>query len=918
MSGSEEEEYVDALGVVTALERTCELEAKLRQAIQDTHPLTTTLDWDFNSADREREALLAISEQLEYLEDKLREYRFLEPAELENKAVLLGQLDAVRRELVEVVDRFLPHVVFGKDAVRAVLAFAQVADDGAGEDDEESEEQLEGQQRLQHGQGEGEEEHEAGLTDNGGLTRRLSGGSSMGGFASEIEPEEVQLGPGGVPRRSLSDRARRDTSAFYDAAASEPAAGLIPAVRRSTGALQRPPRYPTHQQQQQQQGGGGQGNVLREQGQQGVLHGKQHGPPAASPKRPSSLQAGTASSPTSLHQQHTAQLAYMQQQQSPTRSAFLQHHQHQHRLGDAAASHLHPLAANVVPGAASGSSSPGAAATATALRSATATASWQGRRQQEEEEAAGRLASAGAAGTGSGNGGSGDSYSFSQPVAHAVSCYAPSSCAASEGAPSSRQSPQTLGQSPPTGAAVHAAAAGAPAPLGGSNRPLGAPGASRTFLLSRLNRAQTDGGSGSGGSTTGSRRKGEGGAGSRYGVLSRVSDEDIYGALDERGIGRPSSIMNPSPRQYGGFVKIRERPSQAEQDAAEPVPGPRSPIHPRIYGENAQDSESWEVSSEIQAASHAAILSLDPPAALPRPGRYQERPARAASVYTASPPRSARQVPYSSGGIGAAGRAPYSLSSVRGADSVRGGSERGGSGGRSLLGKLTSLVFTGAAAAAAVVVAQRAGPIVVQRGQEAASEVARRVQEQQQQLSARRQASQQRKRERDAVREQQQQEAKQRAQIAAQAAAQAQAWQQQAAKASAVDVPPPLPPPRAAPGNRMADLPQRSPAGNGGMADLPRRPAAASSGRMADQPPAHRRPVRVPAAAQKPPVGSTDPLPPFLAAAAAAAAAASDAPRRGSQAGAPGSRQAGRQRIPTQHGQLFPAMPPPDVSASMG
>jgi hypothetical protein len=123
---------------------------------------------------------------LEYLEDKLREYRFLEPAELENKvcvasqtsglefpalaapcshgcrrlsaaalhpalrrapqppmlrykwcakaprynvcvqAVLLGQLDAVRRELVEVVDRFLPHVVFGKDAVRAVLAFAQV------------------------------------------------------------------------------------------------------------------------------------------------------------------------------------------------------------------------------------------------------------------------------------------------------------------------------------------------------------------------------------------------------------------------------------------------------------------------------------------------------------------------------------------------------------------------------------------------------------------------------------------------------------------------------------------------------------------------------------------------------------------------------------------------------------------------
>ena len=50
----------DSLGVINALERTCELESKLRQAIQQTHPLTTTLDWDFDIADREREALLAI------------------------------------------------------------------------------------------------------------------------------------------------------------------------------------------------------------------------------------------------------------------------------------------------------------------------------------------------------------------------------------------------------------------------------------------------------------------------------------------------------------------------------------------------------------------------------------------------------------------------------------------------------------------------------------------------------------------------------------------------------------------------------------------------------------------------------------------------------------------------------------------
>ncbi len=56
----EDDEYVDALGVVSALEKTCELEARLRQAIQDTHPLTTSMDWDFNAADKEREALLAI------------------------------------------------------------------------------------------------------------------------------------------------------------------------------------------------------------------------------------------------------------------------------------------------------------------------------------------------------------------------------------------------------------------------------------------------------------------------------------------------------------------------------------------------------------------------------------------------------------------------------------------------------------------------------------------------------------------------------------------------------------------------------------------------------------------------------------------------------------------------------------------
>ena len=152
----------DSLGVINALERTCELESKLRQAIQQTHPLTTTLDWDFDIADREREALLAIryvadftrnlvlemrkyfnswplififisifacSEQLEYLEDKLREYRFLDQANTDQRAVLLGQLDNVRKELLEVVSANYPRVVFGKEIAREIFNFACAGED---------------------------------------------------------------------------------------------------------------------------------------------------------------------------------------------------------------------------------------------------------------------------------------------------------------------------------------------------------------------------------------------------------------------------------------------------------------------------------------------------------------------------------------------------------------------------------------------------------------------------------------------------------------------------------------------------------------------------------------------------------------------------------------------------------------------
>jgi len=50
----------DIMGVIGALELICELESRLRHAIQQTHPLTTSLEWDFQAADRERAGLLAI------------------------------------------------------------------------------------------------------------------------------------------------------------------------------------------------------------------------------------------------------------------------------------------------------------------------------------------------------------------------------------------------------------------------------------------------------------------------------------------------------------------------------------------------------------------------------------------------------------------------------------------------------------------------------------------------------------------------------------------------------------------------------------------------------------------------------------------------------------------------------------------
>ena len=50
----------DDTGVSAALEKIVSLESRLRQAIQNSHPLSKSFERDAASADREREALLAV------------------------------------------------------------------------------------------------------------------------------------------------------------------------------------------------------------------------------------------------------------------------------------------------------------------------------------------------------------------------------------------------------------------------------------------------------------------------------------------------------------------------------------------------------------------------------------------------------------------------------------------------------------------------------------------------------------------------------------------------------------------------------------------------------------------------------------------------------------------------------------------
>jgi hypothetical protein len=46
-------------GLCAAIDKTCALLTRLRQAVQSSHPISSSLELDPSSADREREALLA-------------------------------------------------------------------------------------------------------------------------------------------------------------------------------------------------------------------------------------------------------------------------------------------------------------------------------------------------------------------------------------------------------------------------------------------------------------------------------------------------------------------------------------------------------------------------------------------------------------------------------------------------------------------------------------------------------------------------------------------------------------------------------------------------------------------------------------------------------------------------------------------
>lgn len=139
---TEAEGHTEQLGVATALDRTRALEALLRRAIHDTHAVAGDLSLDADTAELERESLLAVNEQLGLLALKLRQYSQLGPSEQIKKTAVLSELDELRRDLITVSYTSQQVVVVAKDTLRDVRKFAEMQSENDGLSDEDSENYL--------------------------------------------------------------------------------------------------------------------------------------------------------------------------------------------------------------------------------------------------------------------------------------------------------------------------------------------------------------------------------------------------------------------------------------------------------------------------------------------------------------------------------------------------------------------------------------------------------------------------------------------------------------------------------------------------------------------------------------------------------------------------------------------------------
>lgn len=139
MNSDDEAEQV---GVATALDRTNALQAQLRQAIQKTRTSDGVRGIDATTAKSERDALLTVTERLDMLALKLRQYSQLGPGHRSEKTQVLSELDELRRDLITVSYTHKQAVVLAKSALKEVRRFAEMHSDHGSSSDEDGTDDL--------------------------------------------------------------------------------------------------------------------------------------------------------------------------------------------------------------------------------------------------------------------------------------------------------------------------------------------------------------------------------------------------------------------------------------------------------------------------------------------------------------------------------------------------------------------------------------------------------------------------------------------------------------------------------------------------------------------------------------------------------------------------------------------------------